>query len=355
MRMPELKMVIKRSVGRLVGSGMRFRGLMSCSPMNRINIILMYHRVLDSPPGGFHDPALYVSAKTFEMHLCEVARVFEIVPLERLIRPDGHETARKPLCAVTFDDAWNDTYQVAFPILRKHGVPASVFVPTGLIGEGSSFWFEDLTDLANKAVENGIVSIFVQYFHGLIGDWSPETLSSESLSVLISRLKELPAETLPDLVSSAYGELGLALKTRSHTIGWEDMREMSNHGISFGPHGSNHLILTTLTGASKRQEIFNSLAIMSDRRIGLHPVFSFPNGNWDAESIRYLMEAGYSAAVTTRPGFNTSATCPFLLNRIGLHEYISDTPDLLWFSIFQSILAGSRSLRKGEKLLDCCP
>jgi hypothetical protein len=94
---------------------------------------------------------------------------------------------------------------------------------------------------------------------------------------------------------------------------------------------------------------------MGDKRIGLHPVFSFPNGNWDAESIRYLMEAGYVAAVTTQPGFNTSATCPFLLNRIGLHEYISDTPDLLWFSIFQSILAGSKSLRKGEKPLNCCP
>jgi peptidoglycan/xylan/chitin deacetylase (PgdA/CDA1 family) len=353
--MPELKMAIKRSVGRFAGHGMRFPGLARSYPMNRINIILMYHRVLDSPPEGFHDPALYVTAKTFEMHLREVARVFGIVPLEDLIRPDRHEKARTPLCAVTFDDAWNDTYQVAFPILRKHGVPASVFVPTGLIGEGSGFWFEDLTDLANKAVENGIVSAFLQYFHGLVGGWSPEILSLESLSDLISRLKELPAETLPGLVSRAYGELGLALKTRSHTIGWEDMREMSNHGISFGPHGCNHLILTTLTGASKRQEIFNSLAIMGDKRIGLHPVFSFPNGSWDGESIRYLMEAGYVAAVTTRRGFNTSATCPFLLNRIGLHEYISDTPDLLWFSIFQSILAGSKSLRKGEELLDCCP
>ena len=349
----ESKMLIKQSAGRLVKYAMGLRGVIRSYPMNRINIILMYHRVLDSPPDGFLDPALCVSAETFEMHLREVARAFQLVPLEKLIEADRHETGNTPLCAVTFDDGWNDTYRVAYPILRKYGVPASVFVPTGLIGEKTGFWFEDLADLANMAVKGGVVPTFLRYFHGLIEDWGPERLSRDSLGDLISRLKELPAESLPDIVSGAYIELGFVSNACGPTIGWEDMREMSNHGISFGPHGVSHLILTTLTDASKRREIFDSFAVMRDKRISLIPVFSFPNGNWDMESVRYLTEAGYRGAVTTRLGFNNSASCPFLLSRVGLHEYISHTPDLLWFCILQAMLAGSRPSQKKAGSIDC--
>jgi len=353
--MLDLKMLIRQSAGRIVRHAMRFPRFTRSYPINHFNIILMYHRVLDSPPEGFHESALHVSAETFEMHLCEAARVFRMVSLEKLIRPGSHESAKMPLCAVTFDDGWDDTYRVAFPILRKHNVPATVFVPSNLIENGSGFWFEGLVNLANKTVENGTISTFLQYFHRLVADWNPTALSPESLSDLISRLKELPGERLPSLVSKAYTELGFALGTTSPTIGWEDMREMSNQGISFGSHGSNHLILTTLTSTLKRQEIFSSLKTMRSKGIKLIPVFSFPNGNWDAESVKYLKDAGYLAAVTTRLGFNTSATCCFLLNRIGLHEYISRTPDLFWFCVLQSILAGPKSLRRKDGQLSCRP
>ena len=43
--------------------------------------------------------------------------------------------------AVTFDDGYGDSYEIAAPILARHGVSAAFYVSTGPIRDGSEFWF----------------------------------------------------------------------------------------------------------------------------------------------------------------------------------------------------------------------
>lgn len=307
-----------------------------------ISIILMYHRVVKQLPEGFHDPAMFVRADSFEMHIKEILRFFRIVPLQELLRNFGLEN----LCAITFDDGWDDTYSVAFPVLKKCAVPATVFVSGDLIGKNGCFWFENLMDLANKASDGNRASVFVQYFHRLIPVWRPDCFDSDTISDLILHLKTLPAETLSDAVINAYEELGLMLNKSKVAISWEEIKEMSDHSINFAPHGLNHLMLTTLNSKTKRREIHDSLSVLHDKGIDAIPVFSYPNGDWDIESVNYLVEEGYQGATTTNLGYNTDKTDPYLLNRIGLHESISNTPGMFWFRIFQAMQSGPQPWRK---------
>ena len=119
-------------------------------------------------------------------------------------------------------------------------------------------------------------------------------------------------------------------------IDWGHVSEMGQYGITFGSHGLHHYILTTLDNTLKKVEIAESLNKLKKKTNATIPVFSYPNGDWDKASIDLIMEAGYLGALTTKLGCNNYQTPPYLLNRIGLHEYISHTPDLFWFRIFQA-------------------
>src|SRR4051812_2433299 len=104
-------------------------------------IILLYYRVLrpqDLPHGI--DPAIYVTTDTFEMHLQFLRRRFDVVDLDELLawRERRRTFARVP-CAITFDDGWADNFTNAYPLLKRYGMPATIFVITGEVGASPDF------------------------------------------------------------------------------------------------------------------------------------------------------------------------------------------------------------------------
>ncbi len=94
--------------------------------------VLMYHRVVDGP-GSRRDDARYsIDVKVFEKHLQLLERMgftpirfldYELFLMGRLRLP------RRPII-ITFDDGYLDTYELAVPLLRRHGMHAVIFVVT---------------------------------------------------------------------------------------------------------------------------------------------------------------------------------------------------------------------------------
>src|SRR4030095_13864207 len=99
-----------------------------------------YHRVLEKeePYLDHSQPGMVVTLPTFERHLSFVERHFDIAPLSSIL--DVETGRRRPRCVITFDDGWRDNYELAFPALRKRGLPAAIFVTTDFIGGDRVFW-----------------------------------------------------------------------------------------------------------------------------------------------------------------------------------------------------------------------
>ncbi|MGQ0720463.1 MAG: polysaccharide deacetylase family protein [Candidatus Eiseniibacteriota bacterium] len=87
--------------------------------------ILTYHSI--DPSGS----PISVSPEAFRRHVRWLASgKVPVVPLPELLRgPTDVEAV-----AVTFDDAFSSFAEIAWPMLREHGIPATVFVPTGHAG-----------------------------------------------------------------------------------------------------------------------------------------------------------------------------------------------------------------------------
>lgn len=96
--------------------------------------ILSYHSV--GPKRKGFDEYLNVPAEMLEQHLRWLLRKgYTSIHLADWIahHRDGTPLPRKPV-VLTFDDAYRDTAEFAFPLLKKYGFKATVFVVTGCIG-----------------------------------------------------------------------------------------------------------------------------------------------------------------------------------------------------------------------------
>jgi peptidoglycan/xylan/chitin deacetylase (PgdA/CDA1 family) len=103
--------------------------------------VLMYHHVGPASAGEHRDVS--ITPEKFERHIQCIKRWgYETIwPSDWLewLR-SGKALPRKPVL-ITFDDAYVDTAKFAFPLLRKYGKKAAVFVVTEQVG-GTNLWDE---------------------------------------------------------------------------------------------------------------------------------------------------------------------------------------------------------------------
>jgi peptidoglycan/xylan/chitin deacetylase (PgdA/CDA1 family) len=163
----------------------------------------------------------------------------------------------------------------------------------------------------------------------------------ENVCDLVYKLKHFSPDKIEQLIDQAYMDFHMHPPSQRTLMNWGEVSEMGRDGIAFGAHGLHHNILTVLDQTGKRREIIGSFDFLKTNRVKFSPFFSYPNGNWDDESLSIISESGYLGAVTTRLGNNNSQTSPFLLRRVGIHEDIANSPPLFWYRLFQAALVGS--------------
>ncbi len=131
----------------------------------RRSVVLAYHGVF--PSTAAEDPDfLRVHPDRFRAQL-ELLRDagFRFVTAAELAAEAGGGAPPPGLVALTFDDGMEDNHSVLLPLLREYGLPATVYVSTGLIGKPNPWIAEsagarmmteaELRELAAAGVEIG--------------------------------------------------------------------------------------------------------------------------------------------------------------------------------------------------------
>lgn len=301
-------------------------------------LILMYHRVVDGVVArGLGQDGMYVDPETFENHLQFVKRHFLVVSLAEALdhleqRSGKNDPGERPLCAITFDDGWRDVYENAYPLLRSHGMAATVFLPTGFIGTQNWLWTDRLARLLsiwNPGKEKRGARTSVGSFFRKQG--VPGAEDGMELHGIIEAMKRLRQEEI-ERILRALSEEGGADPTSEERVflTWEEVGEMYLSGlVRFGSHTESHRILTTLT----EDEVVLELRCSKERLIiegVVDPAFipfAYPNGNYTDRIAAMVCAAGYRLAVTTEKGWNRAKPVPdaYRLKRYGIHQDIAST------------------------------
>ena len=103
--------------------------------MSNRGTVIVYHGLGDCPPA--QDPYhLLMPIAKFARHMDYLARHRRVVPLADLVA--GRIGKGRAAVAITFDDGYTSVLDEAVPVLRRHGFPATCFVPTKWIGHATT-------------------------------------------------------------------------------------------------------------------------------------------------------------------------------------------------------------------------
>lgn len=293
--------------------------------------ILAYHRVLDiADEDGFpFDPELVsASIADFRWQMEYVRKLYTPITFARLLEGlDGNRALPPRPILITFDDGFDDNYRHAFPVLKSLGMPATIFISTGYIGQTRTFWFDWLYYLCNRAaVMNRGVRLGDREF---VMSADPGC-RHEEIAAIFSHVKRLPDEALRESLAALEKELDAGFPdggyAESRPLDWEQVREMARGGIEFGSHTVTHPILANLGDASLRDELAQSKSRIEQETGQPVSVICYPVGMefaFNEKVVAMANATGYRLGVSYLPGVNNiKRLARFRLRRLHVERYV---------------------------------
>ncbi len=290
--------------------------------------ILCYHRILpmgekaDAPAQGMID-----SKELFERQVETLARDYRVLTQAQVLE---HCESKRPFPRravwINIDNGYGDNFEHAFPILRRYGVPATIFLVPEPLDTGAWLWWDD-------------VAASLRELHGRIGDAAalPEAIYPEPVRDALRRMQSRPAFSASEsdsfvrllrgrseaerrAIVSDLGTRAAATRTAPRPrlmLTWDEIREMSRSGITYGLHTVGPGTFDTATESEGLAELSRAIDRIA-AETGERPLaYSYPIGP-PADRIRpWLATCGIRLAVVSPSrGFNVADSDPLMLGSL---------------------------------------
>jgi peptidoglycan/xylan/chitin deacetylase (PgdA/CDA1 family) len=306
-------------------------------------VILMFHRVRPWRGGRFApNRVIEITPEFLECAIDEIRREgYEIVPIDAVPDRLATRASSRPFAVLTFDDGYRDNVEHAWPVLKRHEAPWTLFVTADFAdGEGRLWWLE---------LEEAIARLDRVALHGAgVAERSTRTSDEKqaAFSAIHKFIRSGPEYRLRATVADLSRQAGIdtARLVRQTCLAWDDLRTLASEpGLTIGAHTVSHPILAKQSSKTAAREIFGCKAVL-ERRLG-RPIrhFAYPFGDRSAAGAREFelaCKAGFATAMTSRPGhvFPDHINCLHALPRVSVN------------GLFQS-RAAMRALLSGVPLL----
>jgi len=260
--------------------------------------VIGYHRVVEdfALSAESYIPSMLIGIRMLEQHLDWLARNYRLLALSE-IAPlfDRPAESGMPPAAVTFDDGYPDFYELAFPLLQRKGIPATLFVVTDFIDSPRIHSHDALYLLLKRRVALSAIPTTID------GYPIPNLLTLPPFEATRLLIESLPLRILSRVIEIMNLEdpvAGEALNA-SRSVTWEMINQMKRAGITIGSHTENHILLPNESAQVAANEAAGSrTTLAAGLKDQVHHI-AYPSGAWDDVSLQASQAAGYRYGFTT--------------------------------------------------------
>ena len=316
--------------------------LLEAVPKRQVLMILNYHRIGTADDTAYDSGVFSCTKQEFEWQIAYLKRFYRMATLEQIMQMLEGAALLEPAVLITFDDGYVDNHQVAFPILRHHGVQAVFFVPTAFVGTGRLPWGDVIAYIVKRSRK---VRISLRHPEPIVFD-----LAKEGIDRCIMQILRLHKQPSMQDQNGFIDELEEACESsRPHDtrrfLNWDEAREMQQAGMAFGSHTHTHEILSELPRERQLEELVVSREILQHELRSSVETLAYPIGKpttFSEDTVAALRQAGYRAAFSHYGGFNRPGMmqqfniCRFAIDgqseaRLRLQTSLGTLTGSLWF------------------------
>lgn len=249
---------------------------------------------------------LSITPEFLEASIVQVRKLgYETVSLDEARRRLVEKDFATRFVSFTLDDGYADNYQHAFPIFRRHDVPFTIYLCSGILDRSIELWWQALEDIVGR--ESSVTV-------SLSGETRRfETRSTagkySAYEAIYWALRGMPLQEQLDTfqaIKSRYGHVASPEDPAMAPLSWAMIDEMLSSGLlTVGAHTANHFALSKLPPDDIAEEIRSNQNYVEEHT-GVRPShFAYPYGDAESAAGREFAVAddlGFATAVTTRKG-----------------------------------------------------
>lgn len=283
----------------MIERGAVWSGAASIARLSRrdATLVLAYHNIVPQGEDRVGDVSLHLPQRSFARQLDRLRLTHDVVSLrDALFLPP---TGERPRAVITFDDAYHGTLTAGVKELYARGLPATIFVAPGRLGQ-QTFWWDTLTPPGTDGIDPAIRTHALERAAGREDDVSQW-----------AREQALPITSIPMHARSATDDTLRAA--------------MAYTPLSLGAHSWTHPNLSRLDAGSLREELVRPLEWLSQFGDRAVPAVAYPYGLANETVHRMAEETGYDAGFMIDGGWiaNTDTT-RYALPRLNIPAGVTD-------------------------------
>ena len=298
------------------------RVLEAVSPWSGL-LVLNYHRI-GRPGDSLLDHALWsASVEDFDKHVRLLKKSSDIIGLDQLpaaivdLQQSSHAGSRNSssknrFSMITFDDGYLDNFELAFPVLKSHGVPGVFFIATGFLDTGQLAWWDEIAWMVRSSR---------RVMTRLPSEWELPALPldkaqcASSIQKLLRCYYELDGSRTVAFLDDVAEATGSGRAPADASVGlwmnWDNVREMRREKMSIGAHTVNHPVLSTLPFDEQNAEVAESRLRIEQELGEFVTALSYPVGSrqaFNTDTRTALQNSDFDWAFSYYGGFlNRSA------------------------------------------------
>jgi peptidoglycan/xylan/chitin deacetylase (PgdA/CDA1 family) len=229
---------------------------------------------------------------------------YDIVSIDEVCRRAVTLALPRRFVCLTFDGGYKDVMTSAYPVLSRHGVPFTVYLPTAFPdGLGEAWWLALEQVIAR---ENRISLVMDRNERRFDIHHTPEKY--QLYKFLESWMRSLPPSDLSTAIKDLCRRysVDLATLTREASMGWEDLAKLAaDPNATLASATVNYPVLSNLKDADAQREMMMGRAVAQAafHRDVRH--FAYPFGDrasWRRQHVAMADQAGFASAATAISG-----------------------------------------------------